>query len=116
VVTSRPRVLQRAADAFGERVEKAARTYKTVRGNMPSGRARTKRMQVIVVEARKDVHAPYLDVERVLNLLWTGSEGARVCALGILQERPEPATTRALLEAVQRPDQMFDQFQALVLA
>ncbi len=110
------RVLQRAADAFGQRVEMAARTYKTVRGNMPSGPDRTKRMQGIVVEARKDAHAPDLDVERVLSLLWTGSEGARVWALGILQERPELATTRAVLEAVQRPDQMFDQFQALVLA
>jgi hypothetical protein len=39
-----------------------------------------------------------------------------VWALGVLQERPEVATTRAVLEAVQRPDQMFDQYQALVLA
>ena len=73
-------------------------------------------MDDIIAEARNDAHRADLDEEDVLRLVWTGSEGARVWALGVLQERPELATTRAVLEAVQRPDQMFDQYQALVLA
>jgi hypothetical protein len=83
---------------------------------MPASPERTAKMDRIIAEAKRDAHAADLDPEEVLSLLWTGSEGARVWALGVLQERPELATTRAVLEAVQRPDQMFDQYHALVLA
>src|SRR6266516_1954778 len=83
---------------------------------MSAGTERTARMDAIIAEARTDAHARDLDEEEVLRLLWTGSEGARVWALGVLQERPELATPRAVLEAVRNPDQMFDQYQALVLA
>jgi len=108
--------LQRAADTVGQRAVKVARSYETVRGSMPAGPERTARMETIIAEARRDAGAPDLDEEEVLRLLWTGSEGARIWALGVLQERPELATTRAVLDAVQRPDQMFDQYHALVLA
>jgi hypothetical protein len=46
----------------------------------------------------------------------TGSEGARVWALGILLERPEFATPRAVLDAIERPDEQFDWYHALELA
>jgi hypothetical protein len=49
-------------------------------------------------------------------VLWTGSAGARAWALGVLQARPELATTRAVLETLQRPEHMHDQYHALVLA
>jgi hypothetical protein len=110
------RALERAADTVGKRAARLAHSYKNVRGSMPAGLQRTALMERIISEARNDAHAPDLDEEEVLKLLWTGSEGARVWALGVLQERPELATTRAVLEAVQRPDQMFDQYHALVLA
>ena len=110
------RALQRAADTVAQRAARLARTYKDVRGSMPAGPERTALMDRVLDEAKRDAHAPELDEEEVLRLLWTGSEGARVWALGVLQERPELATTRAVLEAVERPDQMFDQYQALVLA
>ncbi|MET7808661.1 hypothetical protein [Micromonospora chersina] len=109
-------ILQRAADTVGQRVAKVAHLYGTVRGAMPAGPPRTARMEGLITEARRDARATDLDAEEVLRLAWTGSEGARVWALGVLQERPELATTRVVLEAVQRPDQMFDQYQALVLA
>jgi hypothetical protein len=110
------RVLKRAADTIGQRVATAARSYKTVRGAMPAGPERTARMDSIITEARRDAHAYDIDQEEVLSLLWTGSEGARVWALGVLQANPGLATTRAVLEAVERPDQMFDQYHALKLA
>ena len=110
------KALERAADTVGQRAARVARSYESVRGSMPAGPERTAKMDGIIAEAKRDAHAADLDPEEVLSLLWTGSEGARVWALGVLQERPELATTRAVLEAVQRPDQMFDQFHALVLA
>ena len=110
------KVLRRAADTIGQRVATVARSYKTLRGTMPAGPERTRRMDSIIEEASRDAHAYDIDQEEVLSLVWTGSEGARVWALGVLCERPELATTRAVLEAVQRPDQMFDQYYALKLA
>jgi hypothetical protein len=110
------RVLEAAADTIGQRAAKLAGSYRSVRGAMPPGPERTARMNAIVAEAKKDAHADELDEEEVLRLLWTGSEGSRVWALGVLQERPELATPRAVLEAVQCPDEMFDQYHALLLA
>lgn len=110
------KVLERAADSLGQRVARVARSYTTVRGAMPPGPERTAKTESIIAEARDDAYAPDIDQEEVLSLLWSGSEGARVWALGVLQARPELATTRAVLEAIQRPDQMFDQYHALVLA
>jgi hypothetical protein len=110
------KVLQRAADTIGQRAARTARSYSSIRRTMPAGPERTAMMDRIIAEARSDAHAPDLDLEEVLSILWTGSEGARVWALGVLQERPELVTTRAVLEAVQRPDDMFDQYQALILA
>ncbi|KRF39992.1 hypothetical protein ASH01_19585 [Terrabacter sp. Soil811] len=114
--TETAEVLERAADRISGRAKKIQRSYQAVRTNMPSGAQRTALMDQIIREARADAHDPDLDEERVLGLLWTGSEGARVWALGVLQERPQLATVRAVLEAVIRPDQMFDQYQALLLA
>jgi hypothetical protein len=114
--TETAEALERAADTIGRRVSQVAHSYRTARGDMLAGPERTARMDGIIAEARNDAHRADLDEEDVLRLVWTGSEGARVWALGVLQERPELATTRAVLEAVQRPDQMFDQYQALVLA
>lgn len=110
------RVLTAAADTLGQRVSAVADSYKQWRLDLPPGDARTEKLEEIISKAGEDAHAQDVDAERVLNLLWTGSEGARVWALGVLEVRPELATVRAVLEAVERPDQMFDQYHALVLA
>jgi hypothetical protein len=109
------RILRNAADTLAGRAASAAERYKTIRKSMPSDLDRTRAMERLVAEARKDAGAPDLDQEEVLRMLGTGSEGARVWALGILQERPDLATPRAVLDAIERPDQMFDQYHALLL-
>jgi hypothetical protein len=110
------KALERAADALRQRVKLATRAYKSLRTEMPAGYERTQKMNEILNEGKRDAKAPDLDEEDVLRLLWTGPEGARVWALGVLQELPRLATPRAVLEAIQHPDQMFDQCQALILA
>jgi hypothetical protein len=109
-------LLKEAANALDERVTKVARSYEHARASMPAGDERTALMTRIINEAKRDAFEAGLDKEEVLSRLWTGSEGARVWALAVLEARPELATTRAVIDAVQRPDQMFDQFHALVLA
>jgi hypothetical protein len=114
--TETAQALQRAADRIASRVKSSSHSYKRIRSSMPAGQPRTEQMQEIILAAHDDATDPSLDEEQVLQLLWTGSEGARVWALGVLQQKPELATVRSILEAVSRPDQMFDQYQALVLA
>ena len=110
------KALERAADALHQRVKSATRAYKLLRTEMPAGEERSGKMTEVLNEGKRDAAAPDLDEEDVLRLLWTGPEGARVWALGVLQERPELATPRAVLEAIQHPDQMFDQYHALLFA
>jgi len=110
------KALERAADALRQRVKSATRAYKLLRVEMPAGEERSRKMTEVLNEGKRDAGAPDLDEEDVLRLLWTGPEGARVWALGVLQERPELATPRAVLEAIQHPDQMFDQYHALLFA
>lgn len=109
-------VLEQAADAVSERMTRSARSYESIRGGMAAGHERTNELDKVVENARADAHDSNLDRQHVFTRLWTGSEGERVWALAVLQERPELATTRAVLEAVQRPDQKFDEYHALVLA
>ena len=49
-------------------------------------------------------------------MFWTGTEGVRVWALGVLEARPELATPRVVIDAILRPDYMFDQYPGLLLA
>jgi hypothetical protein len=111
-----PPLLTAAADSLGHRVSEAASSYKRWRMDLPPGEARTEKLEEVIARAGDDAYDPDVDAESVLNLLWTGSEGARVWALGVLEVRPELATVRAVIEAVERPDQMFDQYHALALA
>jgi hypothetical protein len=73
-------------------------------------------MNKVLQAGMSDADSSDIDEEDVLRLLWTGSEGARVWALGYLQKRPDLATPRAVLNAVEHPDEMYDQYHALVLA
>jgi hypothetical protein len=109
------KVLRHAADTVGERVARAARSYKAVR-QMKPGEERTEALDDIVEEGERAAHEREIDEEEVLSVLWTGSAGARAWALGVLRARPELATTRAVLEALQRPEHMHDLYHALVLA
>ncbi len=110
------KVLERAAHASGANSARVARARNGSPVGTRQGPEPGERMNAIIAEARGDAYASDLDAEELLRTLWTGSQEARVWALGVLQERPELATTRAVLEAVERPDQMFDEYYALTLA
>jgi hypothetical protein len=109
------KALRNAADTLAGRAATAAERYNKMRQKMPAGWERTGAMGQLVTEAKKDARAAELDREEILRMLGTGSEGARVWALSILQERPEFATPRAVLDAIERPDNMFDWREALLL-
>jgi hypothetical protein len=112
------RVLRQAAATLSQRAGSAARAYKSIRADMPAGNERTARMETLFKSFKTDATLlpKLLDPEEVLALLWSGSAGARVWALAVLQERPEYVTVRSLLEALERPEDQFDWYHALVLA
>jgi hypothetical protein len=111
------RVLRQAAATLSQRASRAGRQYQSIRADMPAGPERTEKMEAMFKAFKADAKLlPELDPDEVLSLLWTGSAGARVCALAVLQARPEFVTIRGLLEAIERPEDQFDWYQALVLA
>jgi hypothetical protein len=109
------KTIRDAADTLGGRAATAKDRYAKLRREMPAGWNRTTQMEQLVTEAKKEAHAAELDQEEILRMLGTGSEGARVWALSILQERPGLASPRAVLDAIERPDNMFDWYHALIL-
>jgi hypothetical protein len=113
---ARSRVLSRAADLVSGRAAQTADSYASLRASLPAGEERTIEMTNIFNRAVDEADGLEIDREDVLRRLWCGSEGQRIWALGVLTRRPQLATTRAVLEAIQRPDDMFDLYHALRLA
>jgi hypothetical protein len=110
------RVLTKAADVVSGRAAQIADSYASLRASMSAGKERESEMTKIYNRAVDEADSLEIDREDVLRRLWCGSEGQRVWALGVLRSRPQLATTRAVLEAIQRPDDMFDLYHALFLA
>jgi hypothetical protein len=113
---ARARLLSHAADLVSGRAAQIADSYASLRASVPAGGERTVEMTKIFNRAVDDADGLEIDREDVLRRLWCGSEGQRIWALGVLTRRPQLATTRAVLEAIQRPDNMFDLYHALRLA
>ena len=113
---ARARVLGPAADLVSGRAAQTADSYASLRASVPAGDERTIEMTKIFNRAVDEADGLEIDREDVLRRLWCGSEGQRIWALGVLTRRPQLATTRAVLEAIQRPDDMFDLYHALRLA
>ena len=113
---ARARVLSHAADLVSGRAAQTADSYASLRASVPAGDERMIEMTKIFIRAVDEADGLEIDREDVLRRLWCGSEGQRIWALGVLTRRPQLATTRAVLEAIQRPDDMFDLYHALRLA
>lgn len=113
---ARARALSHAADLVSGRAAQIADSYAALRASVPEGDQRTLEMTKIFNRAVDEADGLEIDREDVLRRLWCGSEGQRIWALGVLTRRPQLATTRAVLEAIQRPDNMFDLYHALRLA
>ena len=81
VPDKRPRTLTQRASTAG-------RAYQSIRVDMPAGRERTAKMEVMFEGFKTDACLPELDPEDVLSLLWTGSAGARGGRLRFFRSGP----------------------------
>jgi hypothetical protein len=108
--------LRTAADSLTQRAAPVAGSYEAVRGSMRSGAERTAAMEAEVARARDEARTGEFKSEDLARLFRGGSEGERVYALGVMQERPQLSTAEIVLEAIRSPRSPFEHYHALVLA
>jgi hypothetical protein len=108
--------LRAAADALSLHAAPIAASYEAIRKSMPSGPARTQLMEAEIARARKDASTADFSADELAGLFRTGSQGERVYALGVMQERPDLAPFDVVVEAVRTPRTPFEQYHSLVLA
>jgi hypothetical protein len=105
-----------AADSLASRAAPIAGSYETVRGSMPAGPQRTAAMEAEIARAREDARSGSFQSDEVIELFRSGTDGQRIYALGIMQERPELARFDVVLEAIRSPHSPFEQYHSLLVA
>lgn len=108
--------LRAEAQALLEAAGPIAAEYRTVRGSMPPGPARTMAMERVVARARKLADERTFDPAEVLGWLREGNDEERVTALAMMQAKPELRDLDAVLIAIRRSRTPFEQYHALLLA
>jgi hypothetical protein len=93
-----------------------AAEYRTVRGSMPPGPARTMAMERVVARARKLADEQTFDPGIVLRWLQEGNDEERVTALAMMQAKPELRDVDSVLIAIKHSRTPFEQYHALLLA
>lgn len=103
-----------SGSAMGVREQLAtyAGQYEAVR-KAPSSRERTLRMTTLMAEARAAARATPLPLIDLRHMLSSGSDGERVIALALAQDRPDPRLFNLILSAVIDSHSAFEQYQAL---
>jgi hypothetical protein len=108
--------LRAEAQALLEAAGPIAAEYRTVRGSMPAGPARTMAMEHIVARARKLADEQPFERDEVLRWLREGTDEQRVTALAMMQAKPELRDFDSVLTAIKRAQAPFEQYHALLLA
>lgn len=96
-----------------ERLAAYATQYEQIRRSENPSDDRTYRMTTIMAEARAIAQAaplPFIDVRHMLE---NGSDGERVIALGLAQDRPDPRLLDLIAGAIANSRSAFEQYQAL---
>ncbi len=108
--------LRAEAQALLEAAGPIAAEYRTVRGSMPPGPARTMAMERVVARARKLADEQVFDPAVVLRWLREGNDEERVTALAMMQAKPELRDMDSVLITIKRSRTPFEQYHALLLA
>jgi hypothetical protein len=108
--------LRAEAQALLDAAGPIASEYRTVRGSMPPGPARTMAMELVVAHARQLAMEQNFDPSEVRRLLQEGNDEERVTALAMMQAEPELRDVDTVLTAIERSHTPFEQYHALLLA
>lgn len=108
--------LRAEAQALLEAAGPIAAEYRTVRGSMPPGPARTMAMELLVTRARKLADEQPFERAEVLRWLREGTSEQRITALAMMQAKTELRDIDSVLTTIKRPRTPFEQYHALLLA
>jgi hypothetical protein len=108
--------LRAEAQVLLEAAGPIASEYRTVRGSMPAGPARTMAMELVVARARQLAMEQAFDAAEVRRWLQEGNDEERVTALAMMEAEPELRDVDAALSAIKRSRTPFEQYHALLLA
>jgi hypothetical protein len=108
--------LRAQARALLEAADPLAARYATVRSLSPAAPERTRAMEQIVADARRQAAAQEFDPGEVSRWLREGSDERRIVALAMMQERKELRDLDLTLDAIAHPHSPFEQYHALRLA
>jgi hypothetical protein len=108
--------LRAEAQALLEAAGPIAADYRSVRGSMRSGPARTMALEGVVARARRLAAEQPFDRAEVARWLRDGSEEERITALGMMQEDPQLRDLDAMIVAIGDSHSAFEQYHALLLA
>ena len=96
-----------------ERLAAYAMQYDQIREALDPSDERTYRMTTLLAEARAIAQAAPLPFIDVRNMLENGSDGDRVVALGLAQDRPNVRLLDLIIGAIVESRSAFEQYQAL---
>ncbi len=107
--------LRAQARALLEAADPLATRYATVRSATPAGPERTRAMEQVVVDARRQASQQDFDPAEVARWLSDGSDERRIIALAMMQQRKELRNLDLALEAIAHSHSAFEQYHALRL-
>jgi hypothetical protein len=90
--------------------------YEELRATMASGPRRTASMEDLVRKARQLTRTEQFTALDAGRMFASGSEGARIMALALMEGDLGLADVRAVLSAIQTPSSAFEQYHALTVA
>jgi len=108
--------LRAEARALLEAAGPIAADYRTVRGSMPAGRARTMALERIVARARRLAAEQSFEPDEVIRWLRDGSDEERITALAMMQAKPTLRDFDAVVAAIKDSRSAFEQYHAMLLA
>lgn len=108
--------LREQAEGILAAADKISRGFESLRSGLPSGWARTDRLEQQMREARELAASMDWRPEQVQQMFTSGSDGNRLTALAIMQGNARLADFELLREALINSRSAFEQYQALKAA
>jgi chromosome segregation ATPase len=108
--------LQKLRKDLEERLAALSETgtlYEKLRSDMPSGSARTSELEKVMAQARTIAKDTDANAEEARELFDRGSQGNRIAAIALAQERHNPEFFPLVIEAIRHPATPFEHYHAL---
>ena len=113
--TGRPVDVAKLAARASLPTSSVAMAYESLRRTMQSGYERTIAMEQVVSVARNEAKEIDIDRDAAKKLFFTGGEGDRIRALGLMQGKASIRDVSVVLDGIRHSWSAFEQYHALKL-